>query len=443
MKKKSVAIKKLVSLVLGLVLLTSLNVPVLGNGENNDSAIELYGRRIDNVESHYFFAARINDDWNYYTNPIGTQELSIFEGSYGNRYIEHGDLLNVIESEFIGDGSWWHFGEIVFASSPVTITNLWDITDERFEWGTFYPEFWGFGYPLTRRTSEPAHILDMLLAREIPVDGSRVPLAIGGLESVGVGILENWTNEDGTWADEGVPVEVEELMVPAGSAFVLQEPGIYILTMSSSTGPLIIVVDGDSSLLTQATSEQTTSQLPMTDDTTPNLSTASNWAHENITQAFTQDLIPQALQNHYAANATRAEFANLAVTLYENVAGREIAITREIAFNDTNDINVHKAAYIGVVQGVGNGNFAPNAGLTREQAAVMITRLAEAVGHPLPASAPTFADNAQISSWAFDAVGQVQAAGLMGGMGNNLFDPSGDYTREQSIITMLRLFQLL
>ena len=147
------------------------------------------------------------------------------------------------------------------------------------------------------------------------------------------------------------------------------------------------------------------------------------------------------MQNNYTANATRAEFAEFAVALFETATGREIAGRAE--FNDTADINVQKMGYLEVVTGVGGGNFAPNDGLTREQAAVMIARLAYAIGQPLPAAAPTFADNVQISSWAQDAVGQVQAAEIMGGVGNNNFAPAGDYTREQSIITMLRLFQII
>ena len=110
-------------------------------------------------------------------------------------------------------------------------------------------------------------------------------------------------------------------------------------------------------------------------------------------------------------------------------------------FNDTNDINVQKVGYLGIVTGVGYGNFAPNNTLTREQATVMIARLAYAVGQPLPQAAPTFADNAATSSWAVDSVGQIQAAGIMSGVGDNRFDPQGTFTREQSIITMLLLFE--
>ena len=175
--------------------------------------------------------------------------------------------------------------------------------------------------------------------------------------------------------------------------------------------------------------------------TAPNLNTASTWARDGISQAFELGLIPQALQNNYTANTTRAEFSALAVYLYETVTGR--TLVGRTHFNDTTDINVQKMGYLGVVTGVGGGNFAPNDTITREQAAVMIARLANAIGQPLQLVNATFADNGYISSWALEGVGQVQGVGIMGGVGNNIFAPRGLYTREQSIITMLRLFDLL
>jgi len=172
-----------------------------------------------------------------------------------------------------------------------------------------------------------------------------------------------------------------------------------------------------------------------------NLNTASTWAHDSITQAITLGLVPQSLQNHYTNNITRAEFTAIAVLLYETITGREIQ--GRVTFNDTADINVQKAAYIGIVTGTGNNNFSPDMQFNREQAATIITRLAEAIGQPLSAAIPAFADNAQISTWASAQSGQVQAAGIMQGIGGNRFYPQGTFTREQSIITILRLFELL
>jgi hypothetical protein len=99
--------------------------------------------------------------------------------------------------------------------------------------------------------------------------------------------------------------------------------------------------------------------------------------------------------------------------------------------------------YLGILRGDGHGNAAPHDALTREQAATMLVRLADVMGRPFPAAAPTFADNAAIGPWAIDAVGQVQAMAVMNGSGNNMFVPQGPYTREQSIVTILRMFYLV
>jgi len=176
--------------------------------------------------------------------------------------------------------------------------------------------------------------------------------------------------------------------------------------------------------------------------TAPGLESASIWANDGINSAFAHGLIPPHLLSNYTQPITRAEFAALSVVLYEVSTGR--TITERATFNDTTDINVEKMAGLSVVAGVGNGNFDPHAPLTREQAAVMLARLAyAAAGQQLPVAPPDFTDNAGISSWAYDAVGQVQAAGIMSGIGNSNFAPTGGYTREQSIITMLRMFDLL
>lgn len=170
----------------------------------------------------------------------------------------------------------------------------------------------------------------------------------------------------------------------------------------------------------------------------PGLDTASSWARGFINEAYATGLIPDALQSEYTQATTRAEFCALAVALYETATGT--VITERNTFGDTTDINVEKMAGLGVVDGVGNNMFSPDSALTREQAATMISRLADAIGTPLSGQAATFSDNADVASWAIVAVGQMQSTGIMGGMGNNTFAPKSDYTREQSITTMLRLF---
>jgi len=161
-----------------------------------------------------------------------------------------------------------------------------------------------------------------------------------------------------------------------------------------------------------------------------------------ITAAIVAVLAVASAPQIYASEAvTRAEFCAYAVTFYEDVTGEEIA--GRVGFADSKELNVEKAAAIGVAAGVGNNRFSPESKLTREQAAVMIVRLAEAVERQIPKKASTFSDNGSISPWAIDSVGRVQAAGIMNGTGQNNFSPRGSYTHEQTAVTMLRLYDFI
>ena len=168
--------------------------------------------------------------------------------------------------------------------------------------------------------------------------------------------------------------------------------------------------------------------------------TPSSWAVEQVNAAIEEGLVPPNLRENYTQAITRQGFTSLAVALYEHIKGE---ITGRTKFSDTNDVNVEKAAFVGIVNGVGNNMFAPDTELTREQAAAMLVRLAEALDKPLPKEESTFSDNAQISEWARESVGCVQAGGIMSGVGDNIFLPKGAYTREQSIITIMRLLDMV
>lgn len=202
------------------------------------------------------------------------------------------------------------------------------------------------------------------------------------------------------------------------------------------TGPGV-VYDAATGTIHQEGTAQTPDPEP---DPQPAGDQPSSWAAPQVNEAIAAGIVPDALQSGYTRPATRAEFCALAVELYEAVTGTEI--TQRATFTDTDDLNVQKMAGLGVVNGVGDGTFDPDGTLTREQAATMLVRLAEAMGHPLPEGTASFADHASIASWAVDAVGRAQAAGLMGGVGDNTFSPQGSYTVEQSILTALRLYDL-
>ena len=172
-----------------------------------------------------------------------------------------------------------------------------------------------------------------------------------------------------------------------------------------------------------------------------NTPTPSEWARDDVAEANSLGLVPNSISYAYQRNISRAEFCALAVLLYEKVNG--VISLRSPAFADSSDTDVLKMAALGVVNGVGNNMFYPKAALTREQAAVILVRLVNSLNRPLEASSPTFSDRAEISSWAVADVGKVQASGIMNGMDGNQFDPKGNYTREQSIVAILRIWNIV
>ena len=164
----------------------------------------------------------------------------------------------------------------------------------------------------------------------------------------------------------------------------------------------------------------------------------SEWAEWYVREAHNRSLVPENLLSRFWEPITRAEFTHLAVYLYETVTDTEI--TGRVTFIDTDDVNAQKMAYLGVVRGMGGGRFDPYGLLDREQAATMLSRLMEVLDLPELTHEATFADNDYISPWAIEHVGIMQYTGIMGGVGNNRFDPHGRYTIEQSITTMLRVY---
>ena len=109
------------------------------------------------------------------------------------------------------------------------------------------------------------------------------------------------------------------------------------------------------------------------------------------------------------------------------------------------DGNIHDslAFYLGVVAGRGDGTFDPAGNITRQEAAVMLTRAYEVCGGNLPTEMPTltYTDQSKISDWATEGVFALSKWGVMKGMDDGLFVPSGQYSVEQCLVTFLRLYE--
>jgi hypothetical protein len=133
-------------------------------------------------------------------------------------------------------------------------------------------------------------------------------------------------------------------------------------------------------------------------------------------------------------NITRAEF----VTILVRALGLEA--TTGTVFADTAEHwakgFISTAAASGIVTGYDASTFGPDDFVTREQMAAMVVRAAK---FELKPSEVTFADSAQISPWALDAVAAAVRQGIIKGYPDNTFGPNGNATRAEAATAIARV----
>ena len=96
-----------------------------------------------------------------------------------------------------------------------------------------------------------------------------------------------------------------------------------------------------------------------------------------------------------------------------------------------------------IVSGMGEGLFAPNMEITREQMVVMLYNYAKFKGYDVTASADlsAFADTASVSAWAQPAMQWAVAEGYISGMGDSQLAPQGTATRAEIASVIMRFME--
>ncbi len=170
----------------------------------------------------------------------------------------------------------------------------------------------------------------------------------------------------------------------------------------------------------------------------------ADWAREQVDSAAVKGLMPDCLGDDFTVNITRAEFAALSVELYEAMSGEEAPAPGGSPFSDTTDPVVIQANALGIVDGKGDGKFAPNDLVTRQEAALMLSRVYTRLGGEIPkVEATTFADNDKVAGWAMDAVAFMSDNKIVNGKGDNKFDPLGSASIQEAMVIALRMFENL
>lgn len=183
----------------------------------------------------------------------------------------------------------------------------------------------------------------------------------------------------------------------------------------------------------------------------------SDWAYEEVTAAIEENLVPVYLQSLYRSNIKRGEFCDLTVQAVTEILGvdaEELVQQRtgkalsawfeEYPFSDCANSNVIAAYALGIVSGRGDGTFDPYATITRQEAATLLTNGAKALGMDTTViTQASFADIDAVANWAKNSVDFVAQIHVMNGTNEGKFAPAGTYSREQSFMTIYKLYQAL
>lgn len=172
-------------------------------------------------------------------------------------------------------------------------------------------------------------------------------------------------------------------------------------------------------------------------------STPSSWAEEGVNAAKAIGIIIKSVMENYQANITREQFCEMVVKAYEYISGKT-ADAGDVKFSDTDNDQIKKAANLGIVSGYGDGIFAPNDLVTREQIAAMLVRMISKAVDNIDVNAyndNAFSDKADISDWALASINFAYDNGIMQGVGENRIDSKSNTTCEQAVLLVYRTVQ--
>lgn len=138
------------------------------------------------------------------------------------------------------------------------------------------------------------------------------------------------------------------------------------------------------------------------------------------------------------ADITRQDF----VTMLWRLKG-SVASEKALTFGDKADIKDYAQTAVawavenGYIKGRDNGNFDPAAKITRAEIVAILNRIAE------NAKAEKAADFTDIAThWAKDAIAWAAEAGIVNGVGNNMFAPNDNTSRQDTVVMLYKFVNL-
>ncbi len=157
----------------------------------------------------------------------------------------------------------------------------------------------------------------------------------------------------------------------------------------------------------------------------------NEWAIEAINTLFEKGIISDNAEKKFRPNdnVTREEFVKMII--------EALGLVHETYETDLKDVQpgawyypyVATAVEKGIVLGDENGYFHVGENISRQDMAVIIIRVLTKLEHPYETKSTKFADDADISDYARDAMYAAKNLAIINGVGDNMCAPKGTATR--------------
>jgi hypothetical protein len=253
-----------------------------------------------------------------------------------------------------------------------------------------------------------------------------------------VPVTVTWNGQTLTDIKNGGATLTQADYTVSGSIVTILES--YLATLTASTTPVDLIFDfsAGSPATLAVTVVDTFNPLPVPPPTPASIFSdvpASFWGYNAISRLSSEGIVAGYPDGTFKPNAaiTRAEFTTMLVKALGLNAGGTTGQFTDVTADAWYYGSVNAAVYAGLVSGMGDNLFAPEALITREQMAVMV---AKALGNKAPATDGTelnaFSDRTHVSSWAVTGMEEVIKAGIVVGMSADSLVPLAHATRAQA-----------
>jgi hypothetical protein len=162
---------------------------------------------------------------------------------------------------------------------------------------------------------------------------------------------------------------------------------------------------------------------------------SGHWGEAAINEAVTNGFVKGYADGTFKPDksVTRAEF----VTMINKALQLRDENTVNLLFKDVTTTNwfyedIQKASYARYATGVTDTSFMPGKNITRQEAAIMLSRFLPKSGFLAETQVSAFPDSASVSTWAKSALAVVINKGYMSGYANGNLTPRATLTRAEA-----------